>query len=125
MTTSDEFDKFKKNIDKNNLDIPDKETEETLDQALKEGNAMLEAEEAAKNAVTPCNNIVLTTSVITTPTEKNVYKRAHDQLIAKWLKNGKIAWRAKEVMEMEAGTIPKDYHYDEFVKEVAILGDSL
>lgn len=116
---------FNDEFDKNNLDIPDIDTEQSIGQALKDGYKLLETEEKAKNAAKPVNPVLSVTPEIVTPTEKNVYKRAHKMLLDKWLKNGKVAWRAKEVIAMEAGTVPKDYHYDEFVKEVAILGDSL
>jgi hypothetical protein len=32
-------------------------------------------------------------------------------------------WRRKEIENMENGKYPKDYHYDDFVHEVRILGD--
>lgn len=120
MTAKDQEDNF----DKNNLDIPDKDTEETLEEVLKAGNAMLAAEEAAKNPVKPVEPVTPATPAVKVPVEKNVYKRAHNQILEKWLKKPNTAWKAKEIVAMEEGRIPKDYHYDSFVEEVVTLGDS-
>lgn len=55
---------------------------------------------------------------------KNPYVKARVQILIKWANNPNTAWRAKEIEQMECGKLPKNKHYDEFVKEVATLGDS-
>lgn len=82
-----------------------------------EGNELLKKEEHEKT-------IEEVPSPQKTP-ETNAYKKAWNQILEKWKKSPNTAWRAAEIEQMIKGNLPKDRHYDEFVKLVAELGNTL
>lgn len=95
--------------------------EQYLNQCLKEGEALLAAEEKAKPSVkkpTAQSKKVLDDAL--GKMSDNPYIRARTQILTK------MKPEARSVIEkMEKGTLPKDSRYDEFCKEIGKLGDKL
>ena len=117
---------YLKNINsRDKLDIPTKEDKVTITDLIKEGNKLLEEEEKLKGkvAVVVDDKKKLDTALSTSST--NPYIKARIKVLNDWLKNPATAWLAHEIEAMEAGTYPKDRHYDEFVRMVRELGDTI
>lgn len=99
-----------------NLPIPDHE--ETIAELLKEGERLLAEEEKLRQ-----RNVVTETRRLETKlgsTSSNPYIRARCDIMSKWATD-----KLKLFEEMENSTRPKDHRYDDFVREVAKLGDKL
>lgn len=102
---------------------PDLPTEQLMEHLAKEGEALLAAE-APKKVVgkivpkkqdeTPRLNTALAAA------SKNPYVRARAQVLMKYPE-----WRRKEIATMERTGNTDNKHYEDFVHEVATLGDKL
>jgi hypothetical protein len=124
--TLDQFDDFK--------DKYKEMAKPSLDDLMKESHALSLKQEkpapikeivkpaAVKSAVVKTEAIIPVVPAVST---ENPYKRAHQQVLDKWLKNPNTRWKARTIEAMERGEYPKDHQYDAFVTEVRILGDSL
>lgn len=82
---------------------------------IKEGDRILE-EEASKKTELPKS--VLPSS------HGNPYVKAKEEILNRWRKSPKSAWKVQEVKNMEDGLKPKDRFYDDFVKEIISLAES-
>ena len=95
--------------------------EQYLEIAIKEGHALLVAEE--KNSVKKPQPTKQPSPALEDALGKmsdNVYIRARTQILLK------MSSEARSVIEkMENGTLPKDSRYDTFCKAVTIKGDQL
>jgi hypothetical protein len=96
-----------------------------ITEALKEGNRLLAEEEKSKGKSSPKQDDKKKLDTALSTSSKNPYVQARIQVLNGWKKDPHTAWRVNEIESMENGTIPKDYHYDEFVRAVADLGDTL
>ena len=86
--------------------------------ALKEGYALLEADEKKKHSVK--SPAVSKVQDALGKMSNNPYVRARTQLLEKMLPGARAV-----IEKMEAGTLTKDPRYDMFCREVASLGDKL
>ena len=93
---------------------------------LKQGKYSKEAiKESILQLLKEVSNSVDEESVTPTTTPvANPYIKARNQLFVKWAKDPRLAWKVKEIQAMESGSVPKDRFYDDFVHEVAALGDT-
>lgn len=115
-----------KELDGQLVPSPSLPPEALMSHLAKEGHILLATEaKAAPLKPSPQKDESKRLSNTLASTSKNPYIRARAQILSGWANNPRTAWRAKEIESMEAGRIPKDRHYDEFVKEVAELGDKL
>lgn len=110
--------------------LPTPDHQESIAELIAEGQRIIDREERAKKKKSPPvpeikKDDTKKLSHALMATSKNPYIRAKAQLLDQWMKDPKLAWRAKEVLSMEAGELPKNQHYDEFVHEIAILGDKM
>jgi len=94
--------------------------EELTAQAIKEGFAMLAAEDkkASKHSVKPTSPNILENALGEMST--NPYIRARIEVLKKMTPAAR-----SEIEKMEAGTLDKDHRYDTFVSIVSALGDEL
>ena len=96
--------------------------EQYLTIAIKEGNALLDAEAkvkpAQKTSVTATPSPVLEDALA--KMSDNPYIRARQEILSR------MGPKARSLIEqMEKGTVPKDNRYDAFCKAVTKLGDKL
>ncbi len=99
-----------------NLPIPDHE--ETVTELVKEGEKLIAEEEKIRK-----KSVVSETKRLETKlgsTSNNPYIRARCDIMSKWTSE-----KLKLFEEMEKGIRPKDHRYDDFVREVAKLGDKM
>ena len=92
-------------------------TQANLNKWIKEGDALLIKEKATKYH-TKDDSRKLESELGTT--SSNPYIRARMEILRKMSKD-----RLRVIEKMEDGSLPKDRRYDEFVKEVAKLGDKM
>lgn len=111
---------YLKKMERNNLE---QGKIQSIADAVKEGNRLLEEEEKLKGKAIVDDKKKLDTALSTSST--NPYVKARIQILNGWLKNSSTAWLAHEIEAMENGSQPKDRHYDDFVKMVADLGDTI
>ena len=95
--------------------------------ALKEGHAMLDAEEKAQAVAaakkTPKPSVTPSPSKVQdalAKTSTNPYLRARATLLDQMLPSYRLV-----IEKMENGTLTKDTRYDSFVREVTELGDKI
>ena len=93
-------------------------------EAIQEGNKLLAEEEKLKNKVVVVDDKKKLDTALST-SSKNPYVKARIKILNDWKKDINTAWLANEVESMESGKQPKDRHYDDFVKLVMDLGDTL
>lgn len=124
MPKNKNFKDDEKNLSRHNLPIPDHK--ETIQELVAEGNKLLEQDEknssstVAKPSVSPAP-----TAPVLSSDSKNPYIRARIQLLNQWKKDPRTAWKAEEIENMERKKETNNRHYDEFVHEVRLLGDTL
>jgi hypothetical protein len=122
MKNKDNYEKYMDQINGkdmfNRLNVPIPDHEETLDEILAEGERLIQAELKLKSPKT--KKTVKTKSNLTSENSNNPYIKARMQLFSK-MDPAKKHW----IDQVERGELKKDRCYDDFVKEVAILGDAL
>jgi len=116
----DNFQEYLKKTNRHNLPIPDHD--ESIQEMIDEGFKLLAQEEKLAKKESPKKDPPK--PIAPTPSN-NPYVQARTQILAKWNADPNFKWRATEIQEMESGKLPKTKHYDDFVKEVAILGDKI
>jgi hypothetical protein len=106
--------------------IPAPVTEEKFSESKCISDALREMAEEEKKLSKPTvvdEKKKLDTALATS--SNNPYIKARVKILSDWRKNPATVWRANEVDSMEAGKQPKNRHYDDFVKMVVELGDTL
>ena len=136
LANEDNFKEYMKQFGRKPLVAPAREP--TIDELIAEGNKLLAAE-ATANSLKKVNNAFSSKSkekskpiddskklnTALAKTSENPYVKAHALVLEKLLKNPKTAWLAKVIEQIEKKEIPPNRQYNEFVKEVEILGDKL
>lgn len=114
MTNYDNLDPIKRNIK------PIKR-QQSLNEILKEGEALLKQDEIKQNKVMQDKKVAPTQQI----TSNNPYLIARNKILDNWRSKTSTIWKAKEIEEMELTKNINNRHYDDFVHEVAMLGDTL
>jgi len=113
-TNSENYKAYLKKFDRTNIPITKKQ--ESYADLIKEGNRLLEEEEKLQK-IEPVKPSIPSKSI------GNPYANAREELLSIWRKNQNLAWKAKEIEDMESGKIPKNHYYDEFAKAIIEIGD--
>ncbi len=93
---------------------------ENLTKWIKEGDKIIANEEKNKKNPPPPTDETKKLESALGANSKNPYVKARGQILM-----AMPEWKRKLIEEIEAGTKPKDRFYDEFIKDVTKLGDSL
>ena len=126
-SNGENYQEYLKKHNRFNLPIP--QHEESIDELMAEGFKLLAEEERIREKAIPSN--VKAFKKIDAPVPAapkkpiNPYVKAREEILGIWNSDPNMKWRATEIAEMESGKIPKTKHYDDFVHDVAILGDKL
>jgi hypothetical protein len=122
-SNKDNFKDDEKNLSRRNLPIPDHK--ETIAELVAEGNRLLEQDEKKPSPVVKPSVLPVPTSPMLSSDSKNPYIKAIIQLLNQWKKDPRTAWKAEEIENMKKKKNTNNRHYDEFVHEVRLLGDTL
>lgn len=109
-------------MSRHNLVIPDHE--ETIKELVEAGERLLIEEQKTNKVVSSKDdNKKLETKLALA--SDNPYIRAWGEVLNKWMNDPKTLREAKEIENMEKGKFPRDRYYNDFIKEVITLGDSI
>lgn len=141
QASEDNYKEYMKQFGRKPLVAPSREP--TIDELIAEGNKLLAAEATNKTIFDtiikkandassskpkekskPVDDSKKLDSALA-KTSENPYVKAHAQILEKLLKDPKTAWLAKEIERIEKKEIPPNRQYEEFIREVSILGDTL
>jgi hypothetical protein len=125
----DNFEEYMKQVKNSRSSLAPTSTQPTIAQLVAEGMKLLDEEEKQNTLShsTPKEGVakIMKDGLKPLPkakvNEKNPYVLARNELINKWKNDPRMAWRAKEVEDMEAGILPKNRFWDDFVKELDFL----